>query len=208
MLRRVLCVASIAVLAAGCQHAPNDLGPVAPLAAPSSLAAAASNAARPWKAHLQWTITGVQWAGVPGADKSLFAGRCSLPSDYVVSASFAGEATHAGRVTGDGTHCTQITWSPEGQPLSVTYGDGRAALVTANGSRMTLRYGHGVTGFDATTGETWFEDEYVLTGQTGPLAGATGSGKEGGRFLDFTAVLGGAPVAMWMEGTLAHDLGR
>lgn len=206
MFRRVLCVAIVAVVAGGCQRAASGPGSLAAPAAPSSLAA--SSGAQPWKAHFEWSVTGVQWAGIPGLHKSLFDGRCSVPSDYVVSAAFTGEATHAGRVTGETAHCTQITWSPQGQPQYVAYGDGRGSVISANGSRMTLRYGNGLTGFDASTGETWFEDEYTLTGETGLFAGATGSGKEGGRFLDFPAVLAGAPVSMWMEGIIAYDRRR
>ena len=63
----------------------------------------------------------------------------------------------------------------------------------------------GVTGFDAATGETWFEDDFTLIGETGLFAGATGSGREGGRFLDFNALLAGAPTPMWMDGTITYD---
>jgi hypothetical protein len=158
----------------------------------------------PWKANLHWTITNVQWAGAPGTAKSTFGGRCATESDYVVSATFAGEATHAGRITGEGSHCTQITWTPQG-PGAVTYSDGRASLVGANGSTITMVYGPGVTGFDSATGETWFEDPFTFTGGTGLFQGATGTGKEGGRFKDFMALLGGQPCPMWMDGTLIYS---
>lgn len=67
---------------------------------------------------------------------------------------FEGEATDAGRISGRTEHCTQITWSPQGQPLAVTCSDGRANVVAADGSRRSMRYINGVTGVDTATGET------------------------------------------------------
>jgi hypothetical protein len=70
---------------------------------------------RPWQGSMMWTVTAdIQWAGVPGQDKSLFGGRCSVASDYVITATCPGEATHAGRLSGSGSHCSQITWSSQG----------------------------------------------------------------------------------------------
>ena len=201
---RTLAIAAACILALGaCQ----GLTTSNPVAAPTPVVAAdpsVTSSAVPWKAKLDWTVTNVQWAGAPGTAKSTFNGRCSVDSDYVVTATFAGTATHAGRMTGEGSHCTQITWTPDG-PGAVTYSDGRATLTTANGSTITMAYGHGVTGYDAATGETWFEDQYSFTGGTGTFGGATGRGKEGGRFKDFMALLGGQPCPMWMEGTITYS---
>jgi hypothetical protein len=202
LMRYQIVLASVCLLATGaCQR--SIAGP-SPAAAPVSPA----DVKRPWKAQVSWGITAVQWAGAPGQAKSLFGGRCSVPSDYIASGAFTGEATHAGRVTGQTEHCSQITWSAQGQPIGVTYGDGAGSLVAADGSRLSMRYGNGVTGFDAETGETWFTDDFTFTGGTGRFEGAAGGGKEGGRFIDFTALLGGAPLPMWMEGTITYSPGR
>jgi hypothetical protein len=76
--------------------------------------------------------------------------------------------------------------------------------MSANGGRFTIAYDHGVTGLDAASGETWFQDDFTLAGVGGPFGNATASGQEGGRFLDFAAILGGAPVPMVMEGTIKY----
>lgn len=201
----LIVVASCLAIVAGCQQSGGRPGLAGNPASPTAAAAAAS-VERPWKASIDWKVTGVQWAGAPGTAKSLFDGRCSVMSDYVVSSAFGGEATHAGRITGEASHCTQITWTDRG-PGAVAYTDGRGTLVAANGSSVVMRYGDGVTGLDEATGETWFEDRFQFTGGTGLFAGATGTGREGGRFKDFLAVLGGAPVPMWMEGTIVYGPG-
>jgi hypothetical protein len=140
MLNRALALGVSVFFFGACQEA--GLPPVRPAAdRPSSLAA--TSVTRPWKARVNWSVKGVQWAGIPGLAKSLFDGRCSVLSDYVVSGAFEGEATHAGRITGETEHCTQITWSPDGQPLAATYSDGRANMVAADGSRLLMRYGNG-----------------------------------------------------------------
>ena len=195
-------IAVAALLCSGCEQAAN--GNVASTLPTSPSSVAAISVERPFKAHFEWWATATQWAGIPGQAKSLFDGRCSLPSDYIITGSMEGEATHLGRFTGTGSHCSQITWSQQGQPLGVTYSDGRGEVVVANGARLTLRWGNGVTGFDAATGETWFQDNFTIAGGTGLFEGATGSGKEGGRFVDFSALLAGAKVPMWMEGTIKY----
>jgi hypothetical protein len=159
---------------------------------------------RPFKATLTWASAGVQWAGVPGTATSRFGGRCSVASDYLISATFKGEASHEGSVTGSTSHCTQIVWGPTG-PMGATYSDGRGTMTSANGSTIVLRYGNGTTGVDATTGKMWFKDEWKFVGGTGLFAGATGSGTEGGSFADFNSVLNGTPIPMWMQGTISYD---
>lgn len=169
---------------------------------------AAAAAGRPWKATLVWKVTGIVWAnGGMGQGTSNFGGRCSAPSDYVISATFEGEATHAGHVTGTTEHCSQLIWSPQG-PIGATYSDGRGSLVSANRSTLVLQYGQGITGVDAATGESWFHDNWTFAGGTGLFDGASGAGEEGGRFMDFGALLSGAPVSMWMEGTITYNPGR
>ena len=203
-LRTVVLVAALVALAA-CQQAGPTAGIVQNPAAPS--AAAASSDSRPWKATMEFRAAGVQWAGQPGVDTSTFGGRCSVMSDYVITVAFKGEATHAGRFTGGGSHCTQISWTPAG-PGGVAYSDGRGTLTAANGSTLTLEWGDGVSGVDPTTGKLWFKDTFTFTGGTGRFAGASGGGQEGGILEDLQAVLGGAPVSMWMEGTITYAPGR
>ena len=145
---------------------------------------------RPWKANLEWRVAGIQFAN-PGqpfdGTKSLFDGRCSVMSDYVIGGAFEGEATHAGHVSGATEHCSQITFGPEG-PTSAAYTDGRGWVIAANGSSLTMRYGQGVSGVDPATGENFFHDTWTFTGGTGLFAGATGNGEEEGRFKDFPHV--------------------
>ena len=110
-------------------------------------------------------------------------------------------------MTGTTSHCSQITWSPQG-PVGSAYTDGQGSLVSANGSMLFLRYGSGTTGVDLKTGELWFRDTFTFEGGTGHFADAIGSGEEGGTFTDFNAILTGAPVPMWMEGTIAYNPGK
>lgn len=218
MVFRLIGVSCCVLLAGACQDGTGNLGsPSGPTLAMSQAAAHAASqagapaalpqgdhAARPFSAQAMWSATGIQWAGVPGQARSTFDGRCSVPSDYVISAAFEGQATHAGRVTGATSHCSQIVWGPQG-PMGATYSDGEGLLRTANGSTITLRYGNGTTGVDPDSGLMWFRDDWSFTGGTGLFAGATGSGMEGGSFASFDAVLGGVPVRMWMDGTITYD---
>ncbi|MFO7692436.1 MAG: hypothetical protein R6V57_05060 [Vicinamibacterales bacterium] len=130
-----------------------------------------------------------------------------MPSDYVISASFTGTATHAGAITGTGSHCSQIIWTTQG-PAGATYTDGQAEATAADGSTLALTYGNGTTGVDPETGELWFQDAFAFAGGTGRFVGATGGGQEGGRFASFDAILAGVPVAMWMTGTITFQPGR
>ena len=218
MIVRFSALALFTFLVCACQAAtsgvntPSGPSPTTPISAsatsPATSAAAPSSVSgeRPWKARLVWTVTGIQWAnGGPGMGTSTFGDRCSAPSDYVIRAAFTGEATHAGRVTGTTEHCSQLMWGPGGAVMGATYSDGQGTCVSANGSSIVLRYGNGTTGFDPAANELWFKDGWTFTGGTGLFEGATGSGEEGGRFMDFMALLGGAPVQMWMEGTITYN---
>jgi hypothetical protein len=202
--RIVVAGACLAALVA-CQQAGGPASIVQNPVAPSVLAA--SSHGRPWKADFQFKATGVQWAGQPGVDRSTFGGRCSVPSDYVITVDFKGEATHAGHFTGGGSHCSQVAWTPNG-PGGVTYSDGRGTLVAADGSQIDLRWGNGISGVDTATGELWFKDQFTFVGGTDRFEGATGGGEEGGTLKDFPAVLAGAPVPMWMKGTITYGPGK
>ena len=89
--------------------------------------------------------------------------------------------------------------------MGATYSDGQGVMNTANGSTIVFRYGNGTTGFDPDSGLLWFRDEWTFIEGTGLFAGATGSGVEGGSFASFDAFLAGAPVPMWMQGTITYD---
>ena len=223
MINRVIGGTLAALIVGACQQAspaaPTPAGPAATVvgtaagapavtAAVSAASSQASTGERPWKATAAWAAAPPQWAGdptAPGYAPSLFDGRCSVLSDYVVTASFEGEATHAGRVTGSTSHCSQLVWGAGGAVMGATYSDGRGTCVSANGSTIILRYGKGMTGFDPAANELWFRDDWTFIGGTGLFEGATGSGEEGGRFMDFMALLGGAPVQMWMEGSITYS---
>jgi len=212
MIYRLAVLVWFVVLVYACQGVNSSAQPpTAPSAAPtdssSTATQAAADVARPYKAAVMWAKTDIRWAGQPGVDRSLFDRRCTLPSDYVITASFEGTATHAGRVTGEASHCSQIGWTPQG-PGGATYSDGQGVMATANGSTIVLRYGNGTTGVDSASGEMWFKDEWTFIGGTGLFAGATGTGTEGGRFKDFNAVLNGTPIPMTMQGTITYDPSR
>jgi hypothetical protein len=198
----------VLLLVAACAQGGGQSASLEGATAPSSVASASPE--RPWKANLAWSVTRLEWpeGAVPFTGvTSLFNGRCSEPSDYVIYAKFEGEATHTGRFSGDGSHCSQLHMTPQG-PGAVTYSDGRGTLVSANGSTLSLRWGNGTSGFDAATGETWFKDHFTFVGGTGLFEGATGGGQEGGHFTDFMAVISGTPAPMWMDGKISYGPGN
>ncbi len=208
MFSRIAVAVACVALLPGCQQTGAQSGALQNPAAPSLSSAASPE--RPWKADLAWKVTRLEWPdGQPpfSGATSTFNGRCSVPSDYVIYASFDGEATHGGRFTGDGSHCSQLHMTPQG-PGAVTYSDGRGTLTSANGSTLSLRWGPGTSGFDAATGQFWFKDRFTFAGGTGLFAGATGGGEEGGRFSDFMALLSGTPAPMTMEGTITYGPGN
>lgn len=208
MSSKLAVVALVLVLVGACAQPGVQSSLLQGATAPSSVASA--SAERPWKAKLSWKVTRLEWpegaAPFTGVT-SVFGGRCSEPSDYVIYARFEGEATHVGHFTGEGAHCSQLHLTPMG-PGAVTYSDGRGTLTSANGSTLSLRWGNGTSGTDAATGETWFKDHFTFAGGTGLFNGATGGGEEGGHFTDFTAVISGTPAPMWMEGKITYGPGK
>ena len=226
MFNRFIGITLAALIVGACQQSSTDAttpaGPTAAAmqagavtsgvtAAVSAASGQAAKGERPFKATAMFTATGIQWAAdptAPGYAPGLFGGRCSVPSDYVITAAFEGDATHAGHVTGPASHCSQLKWGPGGAVMGATYSDGQGVLTTANGSTIVLRYGNGTTGFDPDSGLLWFRDEWTFVEGTGLFAGVTGSGVEGGSFASFEAFLAGAPVPMWMQGTITYDPSR
>lgn len=214
---------SVAVLSTFFAVACSANAPVAPTAlttSPSSFASITTGAGapsapitpapmKPYKANGEARVTKVAWASgkgpAPGVT-STFDGRCTVPSDYVITAALIGEGTHLGRFTGQMEHCTQLVWTPQG-PAGATYSDGRFTLAAANDDTITGMYTNRESGTDA-SGLLWFLDDSTITGGTGRFAGATGHGEQGGAFNDFFAMLAGAPIKMWMEGTIAYSAGN
>ncbi len=172
-----------------------------------ALILAANAPVRPYKFKGEFRVIGVQWANPQGGPApgvvSTFDGRCSVPSDYLITFGLVGEATHLGRTTGTAQHCSQLIWTTEG-PAGATYSDGRFSATAADGDIVKGTYTNGTSGAYE-NGLLWFHDFYTITGGTGRFLEATGGGEEGGTFSDFFALLSGAPVAMWMEGTIAYE---
>ena len=165
---------------------------------------AADAPVRPYKFQGNIRVIDIQWADpmapISGAT-STFEGRCSEPSDYIITWRMVGEATHLGRITGTAEHCTQLHLTATG-PSNVTYGDGRFSITAADDDTLIGTYGQGTSGGDASG--LWFHDFWTITGGTGRFTEARGGGEEGGSFNDFIALLNGAPAGMWMEGTIAY----
>jgi hypothetical protein len=180
--------------------------PPSPTAADVASPATAS-AAKPFAASGRMTMTRIDWAGANPTDTSTFDGRCSVPSTYVITFSAEADATDLGRVTGEFSHCSQLTFGPNG-PTGATYRDGRGKYVAANGDELLVSYTDGVSGATAETGMLWWRDKYTVTGGTGRFAGASGAGQDHGEFANFEQVLKGESVPFNAEGTLSYGPDR
>lgn len=216
MIFRCSVVLLSALFAFACgAHTP--AAPTALNASPSSLASIttaggapnaliASAPVKPYKANGEGRVTKITWASgqgpAPGVT-STFDGRCTVPSDYVIAFTMTAEGTHLGHFTGQMEHCSQLVWTPQG-PAGATYGDGRFTLSAANHDTITGTYVNRESGIDA-SGLISFRDDWTITGGTGRFAGATGHGEQGGAFNDFFAMLAGAPIKMWMDGTITYS---
>ncbi len=176
-------------------------GPTTPSQSPR-VGAAAEAVATPLKGDLSFLVTGQEWAGIPGVDRSTFGGRCSLPSDYVVTAIASGTLTHLGQLSPSTvSHCNQIQWTMvDGQPApaSATYSDGRWDVVAANGDVLKLTYGNGVVTVGGAGGT--LHDEFAIVGGTGRFRNASGGGVDEGTFDAFTDPL----LRIRMSGSIAY----
>jgi hypothetical protein len=109
--------------------------------------------------------------------RDAFAGRCSVPSDWVTTIDLRGTAEHLGRVSVVASHCTQFDIFTTPNPG--VFQDGEMVVKAANGDELWLEYaGHflftpgdtpevGVSAISFTT--------VTVVGGTGRFEGATGS---------------------------------
>ena len=128
--------------------------------------------------------------------KSDFDGRCSVPSDWVISFVGTGNATHLGTLAFSLAHCTKM-----GEAITIS--DGQAELVAANGDVLYYDYGNARFSFpDETTACALIEATFA--GGTGRFEGATGTAEESSCF-DPT----GGPLVVDMQidvtGTIVYD---
>jgi hypothetical protein len=184
MFARVTILIVGSLFFAACQQTTGGVNAITPLA-PSSFATQAPE--RPLQATFVWAAIDVQAAG--GAP-SLFNGRCTVPSLFVVSGTFEGEGTHLGHFHGESSHCGQ----------GPTYSDGFVSITAANGDRLDGTYGGGTAVAGA------LHDTVVFTGGTGRFDGATGGGEENG--VASGNPLTGAPIDFTLDGTIAYAAGR
>jgi hypothetical protein len=103
--------------------------------------------------------------GPPTFGKGDFDGRCSRPSDFVISFQLDGQASHFGLFAGRVEHCTQVDF----QAGNVTTSDGILVFTAANGDELWGTYQGEPSG--AGTAE-----HMVFDGGTGRFASASGGG--------------------------------
>lgn len=200
MRRRYLPLVLITLSLTACQQSGSfsRSNLAAPLA-PSTVAT--QSVERPYRAHLVWTVEGIEWAGAPPAT-STFGGRCSVPSHFVVTATVIGEMTHSGRFEGTASHCEQLGLTPG---AAATYGDGAFSVRTANGDMLEGRYDNGTV--DEQTGA--LHDTFTILGGTGRFEGATGGGEERGQLpVSNVEVMPGTTVPIEQTGTITYAPGR
>lgn len=156
----------------------------------------------PLAVQMSLMTTGLDMPPEGEGPQSLFSGRCSVPSDWVIRFEFSGESPTLGAIRGTAGHCSQVTaWRTAGEemaPDSVTYGDGQFAFVTAAGDTLRGTYDQG-TGGTSPDGTMWFRDQLTITGGTGRFVGATGEGEESGRFVGLDQ-----PFSMEVRATLRY----
>lgn len=161
--------ALLAVLTVSCDGpdptAPAPAAEVAGVSAPPS----ALQVERPFHLDADAVLFGMQPApdfGPPLFGKSDFDGRCSVPSDLLLSFSLEGRATRLGWFTGIAEHCSKIDFAA-GRTSIIT--DGEMILTAANGDELWssyVRFGEG----------EGVPEEHTFVGGTGRFAGASGEG--------------------------------
>jgi len=122
-------------------------------------AAAGPDRTVPIHEDLVGQMTGITYAD-PFEQGSLFAGRCSTISNYVIRFEGTGTVSHLGRVTWHTEHCTQY--------FANTASDGVLTLVAANGDTLVQHYGVVIHGPTESTKTATFVDG---TGRFGTVTG-------------------------------------
>jgi hypothetical protein len=124
---------------------------------------------RPVHENLSGYVVGIDYApNFPAHAGDTFGDRCSVPSQWISTASGTGEISHLGRVSWTTEHCFQL--------FAGTFSDADLVITAANGDELYGTY-DGVM-----TGETTFVETMVITGGTGRFAGASGTVEESGWF--------------------------
>lgn len=146
-----------------------DAGPTAPPpAAETFVVAAGLQLERPFQLRGDAVLLAQQLApdfGPPLFGKSDFGGRCTVPSDFVVSFAIEGNATRMGRFTAIAEHCSVIDFASGGSAIH----DGVMVITAANGDELWSNYER------PTAGESTPED-HVFVGGTGRFTAASGGG--------------------------------
>lgn len=167
----VLGSALLTLLVGGCTE---DAGPLAPpaLAPPAAAEAfhvtAAGRDGVPFHLSGDAALLSMERApnfGPPLFGKSDFGGRCSVPSDLLLSFSVEGTATRLGRFTAIAEHCSVVDFVNGGSAIH----DGVMVFTAANGDELWTHYTR------PSAGEATPED-HEFVGGTGRFAGASGSG--------------------------------
>lgn len=102
--------------------------------------------------------------GPPNFGKSIFDGRCSVPSDFVIRFFVDGTATHLGHFAANLEHCTQIDFAKGLSSIT----DGVATIIAANGDELWDAY-------DKLVPDAGAEHHHFIGG-TGRFLGASGEG--------------------------------
>lgn len=115
-------------------------------------------------------------AGFPVV-RDTFAGRCSVPSDWVTTIDSSGTAAHLGSVSVLQSHCTQIDIFTTPNPATVV--DGRMTISAADGDELWLTYSGGFIFTPTTAVDVGISDitytSMTIIGGTGRFDGATGA---------------------------------
>jgi hypothetical protein len=104
--------------------------------------------------------------GPPAFGRSLFDGRCTVPSDVVISFTLSGQASHLGTYTAALEHCLQVDFATGLSAIS----DGVATFTAANGDELWDRYQRVVPG----SGSRGDPESHVFVGGTGRFEAASG----------------------------------
>lgn len=167
---QVLSVVAAAVLAGCDRPAPTETAGPATLFAPVEPSSAMHGGERPMRAHANAGLISQIFApdfGPPIFGRSDFDGRCSAPSDFLLSFWLEGQAMYLGHFTGTVEHCTQVQ---DFQTREVTTSDGVLVFTAANGDELWGIY----AGTPAPDGGT--NEHMTFTGGTGRFASASGGG--------------------------------